>query len=356
MALTRVKELPALWLAPLAGALTSADPAIAALAVAVARTAPAPKSVQGELNAALTAAAHDRSNPVQVRLGAFSAIVGSSPVLDDEMFALLRESLAPQQPVPAKMAAATIVEKASLTREQLVLLVDAVREAGPLELPRLLPAFDGGSDEALGLQMLAALEQSSGRSNVRASVLRPRLEKYPPSVQARGEALLATMRADAAQQAARLDQLLAGMLGGGDVRRGQMLFNSPKAACASCHAIGYRGGQMGPDLTAIGQIRSERDLLEAIVYPSASFARGYEPLVVTTTTGESHAGVLHGERTDDVVLMVGQGEETRIPRSRVADMQPGDVSMMPAGYAEQLTRQELADLLAFLKGTRWGAN
>ncbi len=272
------------------------------------------------------------------------------------MFALLRESLAPQQPVPVKMAAATIIEKAALTREQLGMLTDVLRDAGPLELPRLLPAFDRGSDEALGLQMLAALEQSAGRSNVRASVLRPRLAKYPASVQARGEALLATMRADAAQQTAKLDQLLAGMVAGGDVRRGQTLFNSPKAACASCHAIGYRGGRMGPDLTAIGQIRSERDLLEAIVYPSASFARGYEPLVVTTTTGESHAGVLRGERTEDVVLMAGQGEETRIPRSRVADMQPGEVSMMPAGYADQLTRQELADLLAFLKGTRWGAN
>ena len=36
-------------------------------------------------------------------------------------------------------------------------------------------------------------------------------------------------------------------------------------------------------------------------------------------------------------------------------MQPGTISLMPAGFAEQLSRQELADLLAFLKGTRWGA-
>jgi hypothetical protein len=36
-------------------------------------------------------------------------------------------------------------------------------------------------------------------------------------------------------------------------------------------------------------------------------------------------------------------------------MQPGAVSLMPAGFADQLTLQELADLLAFLKNTRWGA-
>ena len=59
--------------------------------------------------------------------------------------------------------------------------------------------------------------------------------------------------------------MLAGVRGGDHVR-GQLLFNNPKAACNACHAIGYRGGTIGPDLTAIGQIRSERDLLEAIVF------------------------------------------------------------------------------------------
>ena len=47
------------------------------------------------------------------------------------------------------------------------------------------------------------------------------------------------------------------------------------------------------------------------------------------------------------------GQERSIPRADVADMQPGTISLMPAGFADQLSRQELADLLAFLKGTRW---
>ena len=146
------------------------------------------------------------------------------------------------------------------------------------------------------------------------------------------------------------------MVGGGDVRRGQSLFNSPKGACATCHAIGYRGGKLGPDLTSIGQIRSERDLLEAIVFPNASFVRGYEPLVVTTTTGATHSGVLKAEQPDELILTIGESQEARIPRTEVADMQPGAVSVMPTGYGDQLSRQELADLLAFLKGTKWGAN
>ena len=203
--------------------------------------------------------------------------------------------------------------------------------------------------------MLAALEQAPGRSNVRPDVLRPRLAKYSPAVQARGESLLASLQADSVKQAQRLDQLIAGMVGGGDIRRGQSLFNSPKAACATCHAIGYRGGKLGPDLTSIGQIRSERDLLEAIMFPNASFVRGYEPLVVTTTAGATHSGVLKAEHPDELVLTIGESQEARIPRAQVADIQPGAASVMPAGYGDQLSRQELADLLAFLKGHEVGS-
>jgi putative heme-binding domain-containing protein len=203
--------------------------------------------------------------------------------------------------------------------------------------------------------MIAALETSKGRASVRADVLRPRLAKYPESVQKKGEALLASLDANAARQAQRLEDLLGGVAGG-DIRRGQLVFNSGKTACLSCHAIGYLGGKIGPDLTRIGQIRSERDLLEAIVFPSASFARSYEPVIVSTAAGAVHSGVIRTESAEEIVLVTGAQAEVRIPRQEIEDMQPGSVSIMPPGLDEQLTRQELADLLAFLKATRSGAN
>jgi putative heme-binding domain-containing protein len=187
-------------------------------------------------------------------------------------------------------------------------------------------------------------------------MLLPRLAKYPESVQRKGEALLASLNVDAARQKRRLEELLAKDGKMGDVRRGQAVFNSPKVACMSCHTIGYLGGRIGPDLTRIGQIRSERDLLEAILFPSASFARGYESVVVTTASGALHSGVLRSDLTDAVMLVTGAGEEIRILRREIVDMQPGTVSVMPPGLATQLSREELTDLLAFLKATRSGAN
>ena len=114
-------------------------------------------------------------------------------------------------------------------------------------------------------------------------------------------------------------------------------------------------GRIGPDLTRIGEVRTPRDLLEAIVYPSASFARGYEPVVIKTRSGELRTGVLRNNELPDEVVIANEREEFRIPRREIVEMQPGSVSLMPPGLADQLTTQALADLLAFLKATRRGA-
>ena len=166
--------------------------------------------------------------------------------------------------------------------------------AGPLELPRLLRAFDHDGDEALGLSMVAALERSKRAREPAGRRAAAAAGEIPGVGPGTGEALLASLNVDAANRRSGSESLLES-LAGGDVRRGQVVFNSQKAACVTCHAIGYIGGRIGPDLTRIGQVRSERDLLEAILFPSASFARSYEPVIVTTTSGDIHSGVLRSE-------------------------------------------------------------
>ena len=74
------------------------------------------------------------------------------------------------------------------------------------------------------------------------------------------------------------------------------------------------------------------------------------------TLDSEQTRAIFGDLPDEVVLVSQDGQETRIPRPRIADIQPGTVSLMPSGLGDQLTVQELADLLAFLKATRWGAD
>ena len=104
---------------------------------------------------------------------------------------------------------------------------------------------------------------------------------------------------------------------------------------------------MGPDLTAIGQVRTEKDLLEAIVYPSASFVPGHEVYRVETAT-EIYTGV-QGESSPDAVLIIsGPRDRVRIPRKEIRSMRPSTVSLMPDGFADNLTPHEISDLMAFL--------
>ena len=353
MARARLKTLPQVWAAPLTTLVTSSEERTPELALAVLRASPpAPADASG-IEAALVSVGRDANRPVALRVEALATVSGGLSRVESDLFSMLQKSLAPGQPVALRMKAASCFERARLDDAQLLALTAVIPTAGPMELPRLLPAFDRSGDAVIGTALLDALSLAKGRSNVSPEHLRPRLAAYPEPVRRRGEELLVSWRSDAARQGKELDALLVRVRGGDHVR-GQLLFNSPKAGCNACHTIGYRGGTVGPDLTAIGQIRSERDLLEAIVFPSASFARGFESVAVTTTAGDAVTGVLKSEG-DPIVLVLVDGQERRIPRADVADIQPATISLMPAGFAEQLSREELADLLAFLKGTRWGA-
>ena len=65
--------------------------------------------------------------------------------------------------------------------------------------------------------------------------------------------------------------------------------------------------------------------------------------------------MLRSDAANEVVLATGADTEVRVARRDISEMRPGTVSVMPQGLDEQLSRSELADLLAFLKSTKWGA-
>ncbi|MFV2068351.1 MAG: heme-binding protein, partial [Pirellulales bacterium] len=177
--------------------------------------------------------------------------------------------------------------------------------------------------------------------------LKPKLAHFPDAVRTRTESLYKLLEADSAEKSARLEELLT-TLPSGDVRRGQAVFQGSKAACSACHAIGYLGGRVGPDLTRIAQIRSHRDLLEAIVFPSASLVRSYEPVLIATEDGKVLNGLIRQDNGQELVLATGPNQEVRVPRDTIEEMQQSSVSIMPAGLDKQLSPQQLADLLEFL--------
>ncbi|HZR18300.1 MAG TPA: PVC-type heme-binding CxxCH protein [Verrucomicrobiae bacterium] len=348
------EEPPSGWILAVASCLAARDEAVLRAAVNAAAALNHAKKHSQDLMQPLLRVGNDTNSPDDLRLQALAALTPEERPLDPALLPLLLNNLDPAKPVETRGSATAVLSRSRLTSEQLIALAERLQIASPLEASRLLDVFAQSSDPAVGIKLVDSLQRSKSRTSLRADTLEKVLAHYPQPVPDRGKALLASVQADLPQQRAHLDELMQ-TLGKGDIRRGQALFNSQKAACSSCHAMGYLGGHVGPDLTSIGQVRTERDLLESIVYPSASFVRSFEPYVVRTKSDDEYSGVLRKDAPDEIVLATGPVTEVRLARADIADIRPGTVSVMPAGLEQQLTRGELADLIAFLKATKWGA-
>lgn len=347
-----MKEPPSSWIPAVVAVLSDRshpkDPRLQE-GIRAARTLRQAASVQESL---LQVVRDDRL-PMALRIDALAALPENGR-LGSADYSLALQALGPYVDPAVRVAAAGALSRSALTGDQLRGLLQPLRTAGPLELTRLLSAFREGGDETLGLSLVSALEESRSARALAPGQVRPLFAKFPEGTRKRLGTFLAGLDADTAQQAARLESLLRELAGvEADVRRGQAVFNGSKAACSSCHRIGYLGGNVGPELTRIGEVRSERDLLESVVYPSASFVRSYEPTTLVLKGGDEVQGIVRHETDSEWVITTGPGAEQRLAKAGVEELRPGTVSLMPGGFDQVLTRQELADLLRFVKTVRW---
>lgn len=342
-----LKQMPELWVATLSRVLSSSDGDLHSSGIAVVRSLPLPKTGTDQLLLALRQIARQSQSPVDRRIAALAALPAGA-TFEDSLLELPLNNLGEDASVGTRSAAVEVLIKAKLSVAQQISVAAAIPSVGPLELSRLLSVFDSATDENVGRRLIAGLRQSPVLTSLRVDTVKLRMAKFSQTVQKEAEPLYAEINAEAGRQQQRLDEVVTS-LGKGDVRRGQLVFQNSKAACSACHAIGYLGGTVGPDLSRIGQIRSERDLLEALLFPSVSFVRSYEPILIVTKSGKSFNGLIRRESPDEITLVTGAKEETRISRDDIDEIRPGTVSIMPAGLETQLTKEQLADLVAFLK-------
>ncbi|MFO1006423.1 MAG: PVC-type heme-binding CxxCH protein [Planctomycetaceae bacterium] len=348
MSKSGLKQMPDSWLASLTKMIAGNDATLKPNAVTVVRSLPLPEAGTSELSQALLALAKQTEAKPEVRIDAIAALPAGRGELEPELFSLLVTNLGEDASVATRSAAVDALAKAKLSTAQQAELADAIAKVGPLELNRLLGIFENSTDEAVGTRLVAALKQSPVLTSLRVDAVKTRVAKFPEPVQKQAEELYAAINVEAAKQKERLDELLT-HVGTGDIRRGQAVFANSKASCVACHAIGYKGGNVGPDLSRIGKIRTERDLLESVLFPSVSLVRSYEPILVVTTAGKAHNGLIRRETPDEIVLVTGAKDEVRIARSEIEEIRPSTVSVMPAGLDTQLTREQIIDLIAYLK-------
>ncbi len=343
---TTLSSTPPAWLDALNRRLTDADDTTVAAVISAVRNLQLPKEGHPELQQSLVKVAATTSQSAETRLAALSA-AGPDRVLDDSTFKLLLSMITDEQALNDRTTACNCLASAALTSEQLDALLSASENVGPMDLPKLLPAFERHSSEEFGMKLLSTLTRSKGLRGLRVDLISPLMKKYPASVQTESQKLQRLLNASLVEQTAMLETMLL-TLPEGDVRRGHEVFMSRKAACNTCHQLGYGGGRLGPDLTNIGRVRNRRDLLEAMVLPSISIVRGYESVSVELNDGRVVSGIVTGESGAEIVVSADAQKTHHIARSDVAEIVPSSVSPMPNGLATALTQQDIADVITFL--------
>jgi putative heme-binding domain-containing protein len=120
-----------------------------------------------------------------------------------------------------------------------------------------------------------------------------------------------------------------------------------KTLCAQCHTIYGEGGNVGPDITANGRASFDQ-LLSNVFDPSLVIGPQYQVTTVVTRDGRNLTGLVTEDSEQRIVVrMAGEGEEA-VPRNNVKYTRVSKLSMMPEGIETLLSRQDLADLFAFL--------
>ena len=123
------------------------------------------------------------------------------------------------------------------------------------------------------------------------------------------------------------------------------------AQCAACHRVGNIGGNIGPELTAVGSRFNRRDLLDSILDPSRVIDDKYRNTVFAMKDGANVTGTV--ERDEAAKLFVRTNPQspqtTALNKADIVRREASAISPMPPGLLNGLAENQILDLLAFLE-------
>ena len=133
----------------------------------------------------------------------------------------------------------------------------------------------------------------------------------------------------------------------GDAQRGRVLFEG-KGECSSCHRVAGEGPRFAPDLSNIGAVRTAATLSRTLLDPNGSLLPINRPVRAVTADGTPINGRRLNEDTYSVQLIDDQERLISLEKSELREYTILTTSQMPS-YAEMLTEEEIADVLAYLR-------
>jgi putative heme-binding domain-containing protein len=178
---------------------------------------------------------------------------------------------------------------------------------------------------------------------------RRQLAQHPdPEIRRRAASLFGTVSGDRAKVYEAYKDVVSLAT---DPVRGRAVF---RRECAQCHRLDQEGHAVGPDLFGIRNQPKESILLHILV-PDHEITAGFAAYTVATRDGRVLTGLIASETPSSITLRQALGREDTIPRDEIDQVSAGKQSLMPQGVEKSISRQEFADLLAYLKGEAAGS-
>jgi putative heme-binding domain-containing protein len=133
----------------------------------------------------------------------------------------------------------------------------------------------------------------------------------------------------------------------GDPARGEEIFRRADISCMRCHSVCKAGGDVGPELSAVGSTSPPDYVVRSILNPSAQIKEEFLTRVILTNGGIQYVGIVKDRKNGQVTLRDAAGKTIVIAADDI-DTETEGRSLMPEGLTKFLTHQEFLDLASFV--------
>ena len=276
-----------------------------------------------------------------------AAIDGLANIGDSNSKAALLEIAAKDKGIPARMQAVaglTLLDLDEAARQAAAVLASAAAQDDPATLIDAILSRKGGAEK-----LAIALASVKVPKEVAKVTLR-----YMYSIGRSDEGLsnLLSKAADIAVDSpppsqAEVLKIAAEVMVKGDAARGEKVFRRADVNCFKCHAIARAGGQVGPELTALGSISPPEYIVNSILNPTLNIKEQFVTKVILTADGEVVTGIVIDRNDERVRLKDASGKVITLAIGDIESEKDGP-SLMPQGLTKFLTHDEFLDLARFI--------
>lgn len=265
-------------------------------------------------------------------------VLGYERVHGDADLQLLARLLTPQAPASLQTAAVLALGRWRDARAADLLLA-GWRSYSPGLKSQALDLFL--SRDVWQQRLLSAVENNEVPAGDLDAIRRQRLLNHRDAA-LRGRA--ARLFVDQTDRQRVVDEYLDVLSKPGDRGRGKAVF---ARVCSSCHWMHGVGHEVGPSLWALTN-NSPQYLLTAILHPNKDVDARYTDYLAITRSGRTFNGRLTSETATSITLAGQEGRTVTLLRTELEELQSTGKSLMPEGLERDLSRQDLADLIAYL--------